>query len=122
MSVPLCSRRCCTHTRGLTVAAEQLTWGLLEPGDRDSVAREVVETPLALNLGTSPCGPARCGMWEGGYVERMKRLTSCHLLLAHAGMPDASDDRASQARSAMTASGLEMPEGWSAEECPDWQS
>jgi hypothetical protein len=43
------------------------------------------------------------------------------LLLTHAGMPDAVDDLAWQVRSAMTASGLEMPEGWLAEECPDWQ-
>jgi hypothetical protein len=43
------------------------------------------------------------------------------LLLTHAGMPDAVDDLTWQVRSAMTASGLDMPEGWVAEECPDWQ-
>jgi hypothetical protein len=43
------------------------------------------------------------------------------LLLTHAGTPDAVDDLAWRVRSAMTASGLEMPEGWLTEEFPDWR-
>ncbi len=37
-------------------------------------------------------------------------------LLTHAGMPDAADDLASHVPSAMTASGLEIPDGRLAEE------
>jgi choline dehydrogenase-like flavoprotein len=42
-------------------------------------------------------------------------------LLTRAGLPDAVDDLALQVRSAMASSGLEIPKGWLAEECPDWQ-
>jgi hypothetical protein len=41
-------------------------------------------------------------------------------LLTHAGMPDAVDDLASRVRAVMRKSGLTIPEGWLAQECPDW--
>lgn len=43
------------------------------------------------------------------------------LVLTHAGVPDAVDNLASQVISAMATSGLQLPEGWLAAECPNWR-
>jgi hypothetical protein len=59
------------------------------------------------------------GLLLGLYACREVDDNDC--VLTHAGLPDAVDDLALQVRSAMTSSGLEIPEGWLAEECPDWQ-
>jgi hypothetical protein len=41
-------------------------------------------------------------------------------LLTHAEMPDAIDNLGSRVRSVMRKIGLTIPEGWLAQECPDW--
>jgi hypothetical protein len=41
-------------------------------------------------------------------------------VLTHAGMPDSVDHLAIQVISRMARHGLELPEGWLAEECPGW--
>ncbi len=61
-----------THP-GLTADAEQLARSLLGPGDRDRVAREVIDTLLVLQLGDLA---ERAGSGAAGTSSPMKRLTN----------------------------------------------
>jgi len=42
------------------------------------------------------------------------------LVLTQAGMPDAVDNLASEVLAAMDTSGLDLPDDWLTERCPEW--
>ena len=114
------------HLRDLAErAGPQGGEGSVDPEEAaDELLSEVVE-PYLDDLDRRARRQARAAATEIG-LGLLLGLYSCRdeddaeRVLTHAGMPDSVDHLAIQVISTMARHGLELPEGWLAEECPGW--